>query len=1153
MKNSRFFENAIVIFFLLAAATVQAEHIVRPPTIRLGVLAFKPKLEVIAQWQPIAAYLEKSLQIPVSLSAYTYDELNKAASLQEVDVVVTNPGHYVQLNSRGLLKPPVATLIKRNGQSELQSFGGVIFTKAGSEINSLGDIAGKRIAAVSIESLGGYQMQAYELHKSGIDLDKKSSVIIKTGVPHSLVVDAVMTGRAEVGFIRDTVLESMIKTGKIKAEQLRIINRQYYKSFPYIVSTPLYPEWPVAVSTNLDEHIARALTVALLSLKPDDPANISSDIHGFSSPADYRRIEELLRELRISPFDGIPKFTLNDFWNRHFVLITSILALLLIIGSAMLILLYFQSRRARQSRNRFSRLFELSPEPIWLLRDGLFVDCNSAAVNLLGYKYKHELIGKSPLDFSPVYQTDGISSNAMLDTIRQKLNKDVLRFDWIHTTAAGTQIVVKISLAPISLEDSKVVLAVGHDMTETVQNEERIKLASSVFLHAKEGILITAPSGEILDVNNALIRFSGYSREELIGSDPKILQSGKQSRDFYSGMWQSILQHGYWTGEILNKTKEGLDYPGILTISSVKNSEDETTHFVGHFTDITHIKEQEEKLRLLAHYDPLTGLPNRTMKALRLNQAISLSKRSGRPLAVIFIDLDEFKTVNDEHGHDVGDELLVKLSQRLSRALREGDTLARLGGDEFVAILSELEKPNDVETILNRLLAAASEKVATTCGEVQVSASIGVTLFPQDASDADQLLRHADMAMYQAKLAGKNRFQYFDVDQDRAAQKRIDVIADVKAALTDHQFVLYYQPKMDMRKNQVIGVEALIRWMHPERGLIPPLDFLPHIENYPVEIELGDWVIDEAIKQCGIWKNAGLNLTISVNVGANQLQQTDFAAKLARCLNLNPDVPPSLIELEILESAALKNIQETSDILHSCRNLGVGIALDDFGTGYSSLSYLRQLPAEWIKIDQSFVRDMLADPDDLSIVESVIGLAHSFRRKVIAEGVESHEHGAALLSLGCDFAQGYGISRPLPALALEAWLENSAQSFRQYLCGLPGLHESAIVFAEVGHRAWVSRIEAFLALELDSPPPMSPSDCHLGRWIESDGKAFFGGLPAFNELVKLHEHVHDLGRDLISSQGGAAEIRDKLSELKTLRDEVIQKLRLLCRPDRENI
>jgi len=393
-------------------------------------------------------------------------------------------------------------------------------------------------------------------------------------------------------------------------------------------------------------------------------------------------------------------------------------------------------------------------------------------------------------------------------------------------------------------------------------------------------------------------------------------------------------------------------------------------------------------------------------------------------LAVVFLDLDGFKGVNDRHGHEVGDELLILVSLRMKDALREGDTLARIGGDEFIAVLADLAKTEDCEPVLERLLLAASEPVTVDDVLLKVSASIGVTLYPQDAVDADQLMRHADQAMYLAKQAGKNRYHLFDTAQDNAAKIQRESIGNISAALDRREFILLYQPKVNMSTGKVVGVEALIRWQHPLRGLVSPFDFLPIIEGHVISLKLGEWVIDTALSQISQWKTMGLPLAISVNVSAHQLQQPNFVDRLTVLLAAHSDVPYHFLELEVLETSELCDIQRVSATMYACLELGVEFALDDFGTGYSSLTYLRRLPANLIKIDQSFVRDMLEDPEDLAIVEGVIALAKSFKRDIIAEGVETIEHGTALLKLGCELAQGYGIARPMPASDVPSWVGN---------------------------------------------------------------------------------------------------------------------------------
>ncbi len=563
-----------------------------------------------------------------------------------------------------------------------------------------------------------------------------------------------------------------------------------------------------------------------------------------------------------------------------------------------------------------------------------------------------------------------------------------------------------------------------HDIAERREAHERLQLAASVFTHAREGITITDTRGTIIDVNDTFTRITGYSREEAIGNNPRMLQSGRQGPEFYAAMWKSLAEQGHFTGEVWNRRKNGELFAEIITISAVRNPLGATTHYVALFTDITSIKENERKLERIAHYDALTGLPNRVLLSDRLQQAMARCQRKGHSLAVAFIDLDGFKAVNDLHGHEQGDDLLVALAQRLQSSLREGDTLSRMGGDEFVAVLSDLEHLHDCHPVLDRMLRAAADPVRLGDRLFQLSASIGVTLFPADGVGPDLLIRHADQAMYQAKQAGKNRYHLFDVEHDTAVKTQREEIARLRQALETQEFVLHYQSKVNMRTGQVIGAEALIRWNHPQRGLLPPAAFLPTMHDHAISLEVGDWVIATALQQMATWKSQGLDLPVSVNIDAQHLQKEGFSHRLATLLAAQPQVPASHLELEILETSALEDMAQVSAIMHRCQAMGVRFALDDFGTGYSSLTYLKRLGAEVIKIDQSFVRDMQTDPDDLAIVQGVIGLARAFHREVIAEGVETIAHGSVLLPLGCECAQGYGIARPMPAGELPQWVQH---------------------------------------------------------------------------------------------------------------------------------
>lgn len=455
---------------------------------------------------------------------------------------------------------------------------------------------------------------------------------------------------------------------------------------------------------------------------------------------------------------------------------------------------------------------------------------------------------------------------------------------------------------------------------------------------------------------------------------------------------------------------------------------DSAGHFIGYIGfcyDVTEKREHQRQLEYIAHYDSLTGLPNRMLLADRLRQAMLSTKRHNLQLAVVYIDLDGFKAINDNYGHAAGDQLLMVLAHQMKLCLRDSDTIARLGGDEFVAVLVDLPNAQSGTPLLSRLLAAVNQAVDINENIVRVSCSIGVAYYaPTDDTDAEQLLRQADQAMYQAKLTGKNRYHVFDASHDQMIRARHSNVERIQQALAHDEFVLYYQPKVDLHTGHIFGAEALIRWQHPEKGLLAPSFFLPDIENHPFSILLGEWVIDTALAQMAAWQAMGLDISVSVNIAANHLLHQDFVARLQGLLARNPGVRSSRLELEILETSALEDISHVSTVIFGCTDLGVQFALDDFGTGYSSLTYLKRLPVHTIKIDQSFVRDMLTDADDLAIIEGVLGLAASFKRAVIAEGVETQAHSDALLNLGCRKVQGFGIARPMPASAFFSWAKS---------------------------------------------------------------------------------------------------------------------------------
>jgi diguanylate cyclase (GGDEF)-like protein/PAS domain S-box-containing protein len=672
----------------------------------------------------------------------------------------------------------------------------------------------------------------------------------------------------------------------------------------------------------------------------------------------------------------------------------------------------------RESEKNLALLHNASDGITIMDANANIIEVSESFCAMLGYS-RDELMGMN------VSQWDcGFSSQEELMAAfrRQFPHPKRSLFQTRHRRKDGSIYDAEISGCPLELDGAMVLFNSTRDITQRKRDEEKLQLAASVFSHAREGIMITTVDGTIVEVNDTFTRITGFNRDEVLGKNPHILSSGRQGKEFYAAMWRELIDTGHWYGEIWNRRKNGEAYAAMQTVSAVRDPQGNTLQYVALFSDITPIKEHQIQLEYIAHYDSLTRLPNRVLLSDRLHQAMAQALRRKRRLAVAFLDLDGFKPINDNHGHEVGDQVLISVATNMKQALRDGDTLARLGGDEFVVVLPDLTDFEATVPMLSRLLDATARPMQIGGLKVQVSASLGVTFFPQAQEvDADQLLRQADQAMYQAKLAGKNRYHVFDAELDRSVRGLHEGLERIRLALSANEFVLHYQPKVNMRTGHVVGAEALIRWQHPVRGLLPPVDFLPIIEDHSLAVELGEWVIDTALTQMEQWRACGLDLAVSVNIGARQLQQIDFVQRLSVILGAHPNIRPGALQLEVLETSALADVVQTSKVIQACADLGVTSSLDDFGTGYSSLTYLKRLPVVQLKIDQSFVRGMLDDPDDLAILDGVIGLATAFNRQVIAEGVESVECGTMLLQLGCELAQGYGIARPMPADEIPAW------------------------------------------------------------------------------------------------------------------------------------
>lgn len=993
--------------------------------IRIGVLAYRGNDIALREWQGHAAYLGQ--QIPdrtFRIVPLGYAAIDDAVRAGSIDLLITNTGHYTELEATGRVSR-VATRLIAGPRGPLSHFGGVAITRPERlDLQHYADLKRKNIAIPDRSSLGGWQMHLREAKSQGLDLEKDLARILETG-NHEKVIAAVLNGSADAGFIRADLIESLQASGKIAQDALRIIDARHTPGYPFLHSTRLYPEWPLARVADFPEPLTKQVLIALLGMPPDADAAREAHIYGWTLPQNYQTVLDLFRETHLGPYAN-QEVTWQDILNNYGTYL--MLSLLVLAG-----ILFMGVRRIIDDNRRLR------------------------------------------------------------------------------------------------------------------ESDQELRLAAAVFRHAEEGILIANANGIIVDVNGSVTRLTGYDRDELIGQKPGLLSSGIHDPGFYHGLWKTLLQEGFWRGELKNRRKDGSLYIQHTSISSIRNHAGETTHYIGMISDITDLKANQEKLEHMAYYDALTGLPNRALLSDRLHQAIALAERHQHHFAICYLDLDNFKPINDQWGHATGDQVLVEVARRLTHVLRQNDTVCRLGGDEFVILLNELSSPEEISHALQRVHVALDAPLQVGDTWMAISASTGITVYPDDATDPDMLLRHADHAMYIVKHSGRRRQMRYR--QHMAAVDNAQVL-EIEQAFREREFVLYYQPKVDMRQGEVVGAEALIRWQHPTRGLLLPETFLPLIDTLHRQAELGEYVIREALSQMSDWAKRGLQLAVSINIDAVHLQQADFAERLDHLLDQHPDVLPPQLEFEIVETAALEDLEQISARIADCRQVGVQFAIDDFGTGYSSLSYLKQLPMQTLKIDGSFVQSMLDNPDDLAIVDGVIGLAGAFRRRVVAEGVESIEHGTLLLKLGCEWGQGFGIARPMPAAALESWMLDWKQPAEWRVANRWPSGDLPLLTIEIDHVRWVRQLENVLLSDDESlmPPPTDPRDCRFGQWLNEDGKARYSGIPAFEQVVQRHLDAHRCGQELLTLRAESpAAARARISELHRCRARLLDSLHHLHR------
>ena len=796
-------------------------------------------------------------------------------------------------------------------------------------------------------------------------------------------------------------------------------------------------------------------------------------------------------------------------------------------------------------------ILETIRDLIWLKdKDGAYITCNYEFEHFFGAK-ESEIAGKTDYDFVEKKVADSFK---YYDALAMQSEKPSINEEWVTYASDGHRALLEVTKQQFKDDDGNIlgVLGISHDITERYNLQKELQVERNRFSlaieGAQDGLWDWNVETDELFLTERFETMLGYN----IGDLPQNIDA-----------WFGLL-HPDDKAKTLRKVQTYLNSKGIEPFEAnfrlrakdgswrwilgrgkaQFNKDGKAIRFVGFNTDISAQKEYQDKLDHTAKHDSLTHLPNRFLLSELLIHSMHSAKRKNQQLALLFIDLDGFKNINDTFGHDAGDAVLTTIASRMNEIVRESDIVSRLGGDEFVIVASELHN-NEVIPLLQRLLSELSSTIIYNGNSMHISVSIGVSFYPQVTDiGTEALLRQADQAMYQAKLSGKNQYQFFNLEASQELKEQHLEISRLREAITKSELVLYYQPKVNMKTNQIIGFEALLRWKHPEKGLLYPDDFLPLVEHESCfMIELGHWVFETACSQLEAWHIKGLEFTLSVNVSSHEVKQEKFAFYLKKLFARYPNINLSKLELEILETSAFDNVDLTYKILSECQNLGVSIAIDDFGTGYASLHYLKMLPINTLKIDKSFILDLLSSSKNLSIVEASIGLAHAFNSNVVAEGVESEEHGKILLQLGCQMAQGYIISKDMPASDVENWVK-SWKGFSSWETIEPiSLNSRTALHAAIEHNHWINTIEAFLENKTSELPQLNASNCYLGNWIAQSDSKEYHDYPEFKELKELHTKLHDYAEEILRSNepDKSAEIK----KLKELRQHIIIKLEAL--------
>ncbi|WP_168188927.1 EAL domain-containing protein [Thiomicrorhabdus sediminis] len=1313
MKFFQIFYKTVFFLYLLFLTSITYAK----DSIVFAVFQYRDEDKVVEQYEKLADYLSEKLDgVDVSLRVLDAKSMLDGVKNKQIDIIFVNPNLYELIRNETQLNGITATVQRSYKNQTMSSLGGVIFTRNDAKIANLYDLQGKKVAIASYNHAGGYRIPLYELKQQEVDVD---DIVFDVRHQQDAVVEAVLQGEVDAGFVRTGILESWLDNNQLQLGQIRVLNQRKEERFPHLLSTNLYPEWPIIVLPGLPDDLVRDIAVALFNLRHDHPAAIQAGISGFIAPQDYLGFENLLRELRLAPYDQNP-VNLQTMWEAYgfsiAVLITVFLSILIslvlteqqrrqifeqkqvldkqhLIDELLLkmpnqfesmnerdFMQYVMEEIEKLTNSEISFIHFLDEEAqiielvawssnttqnycnvsdyqthypvdkagVWAeaarLKKSLVINDYASYPPKKGMPEGHAFlqrmvslpvleqgkvvmlagVGNKPTDYTekdvdviqlicnetwrlikehrdrcaiqserqkferlldhlgegymvfshngeagvlnyvsagftslfeqPVFAVQGQywceavnwepeSIIKGQESVKRLMDQDVTQDHIMLSffTPSGKKKTIFIHQSGV-YEGNRLIFVEGLvvDITKRVLSEQKIRQAASVFNAANEGIIICNNQNEIIQVNRRFEKITGYAQEEVIGKNPSILSSGHQDGQFYKKLWNHLLLRDSWEGELWNRRKNGEVYPERLKITIIRNENNEIEYFIALMADITFEKESQRKLEKMAHYDALTGLPNRFLLSDRISQAIANSHRENVSVSVYFVDLDGFKAINDEYGHPAGDYLLKVIGDRFQKIVREGDTVARIGGDEFVLVVVNRNPSSGLDKIERRLLSSSLEPVYFEGHKLQVSSSIGVAeLQPEDQFrdvGSEQLIRLADLAMYQAKELGKNRIYHHTWD---SLNSEFDVLEAIERA----ELEVYFQPKVNFKTQFAHAFEALIRWNHPSKGFLTPIRFLDEIERQGQTIELTEFVLDQALAFLDKIKRQYGQCAISINIDSDYLLQEGLVDKLQAKFSKFPRLHYSELTLELLESSSLGDMKQAINAIFDVRRMGIKFAIDDFGTGHASLNYLKNLPVDQVKIDQEFIKGVFVDPSSVSIIEAITSMAEAFDMEVIAEGAETSEHIELLLMLGVEVIQGYAISRPMDESTTLEWLQSWQVHPRWASLKELDSWQKQVLKAKLSISSWVLNIEKHLLH--DTPlnrMELSPENCKFGKWLRAKESQKIFEHEAYDRVEILHHQLHELADEVIENKTDEKLMKQQLVELKEIKANLIELL-----------